>query len=64
MSSLLKPKITLKNNTSLTVTTIKNNTSLTVLDLFCGCGGFAEGLTQSGLKILCGIDIWATAIET
>ncbi len=37
---------------------------LTFLDLFCGCGGFSEGLEQAGLKCLAGVDHNAHAIET
>lgn len=37
---------------------------LRVLDLFCGCGGFSQGLTDAGLDVLLGIDIWDRAIET
>jgi len=40
------------------------NNKFTVLDLFCGCGGFTQGMTDAGLNILAGIDIWNMAIET
>lgn len=45
---------------------LKNNTMthITAIDLFCGCGGLTQGLTDSGINVLCGIDIWETAIET
>lgn len=43
---------------------IQNNTNkLTVLDLFCGCGGMSKGLTDAGLDIIAGIDIWDKAID-
>lgn len=38
--------------------------SLTCIDLFCGCGGLTTGLQQAGINVICGIDIWDTAIET
>ena len=31
---------------------------LNVLDLFCGCGGMSQGLTDAKLNIIAGIDIW------
>jgi len=37
--------------------------SLNVLDLFCGCGGMTKGLTDAGLNVIAGIDIWNKAIE-
>ncbi len=36
---------------------------LNVIDLFCGCGGMSKGLTDSGLNIIAGIDIWDKAVE-
>ena len=35
-----------------------------VLDLFCGCGGMSKGLTDAGLNIIAGIDIWDKAVES
>jgi len=35
-----------------------------VLDLFCGCGGMSKGLSDSGLNIIGGIDIWDKAVES
>lgn len=35
-----------------------------VIDLFCGCGGMSKGLTDAGLNIIAGIDIWDKAIES
>lgn len=29
---------------------------ITCIDIFCGAGGFSEGMTQGGLDVLCGID--------
>jgi DNA (cytosine-5)-methyltransferase 1 len=37
---------------------------LNVLDLFCGCGGMSKGLTEAGLNVIAGIDIWDKAIES
>jgi len=34
-----------------------------VLDLFCGCGGMSKGLTDAGLNVIAGVDIWDKAIE-
>lgn len=36
----------------------------TAIDLFCGCGGLSKGLTDAGIEVLCGIDVWDKAIET
>jgi len=36
---------------------------LNVIDLFCGCGGMSRGLTDAGLNIIAGIDIWDKAVE-
>jgi DNA (cytosine-5)-methyltransferase 1 len=36
---------------------------LNVIDLFCGCGGMSKGLTDAGLNVITGIDIWDKAIE-
>jgi DNA-cytosine methyltransferase len=37
---------------------------MNVIDLFCGCGGMSKGLTDSGLNVIAGIDIWNKAIES
>ena len=37
---------------------------LNVIDLFCGCGGMSKGLTDAGLNVIIGIDIWDKAIES
>jgi len=37
---------------------------LKVLDLFCGCGGFTQGLKEAELNIICGIDLWDKAIQS
>lgn len=38
--------------------------TLNVLDLFCGCGGMSKGLTDAGLNVIAGIDIWNKAVES
>ena len=38
--------------------------TLNVIDLFCGCGGMSKGLTDAGLNIIAGIDIWDKAIQS
>ncbi len=35
-----------------------------VADLFCGAGGFSQGMKQAGHEIVLGMDIWDTALET
>ena len=37
---------------------------MSAIDLYCGAGGWSEGLRQAGLKVLLGVDIWKTAIES
>ena len=34
------------------------------IDLFSGCGGFSKGAEAAGVKVLCGIDVWQTAVDT
>jgi len=41
-----------------------NTKTLNVIDLFCGCGGMTKGLTDSGLNVIAGIDIWDKAVES
>ena len=48
-------------------THIKSETNihqLNALDLFCGCGGMSQGLTQAGINVIAGIDVWERAIES
>ena len=58
------------NNNLLTQINLNNNVQnqpnlkLNVLDLFCGCGGMSKGLTDSGLNIIAGIDIWNVATNS
>jgi len=37
---------------------------MNVIDLFCGCGGMSKGLTDAGMNIIAGIDIWETAVKS
>jgi len=43
---------------------IISSRTLNVIDLFCGCGGMSKGLTDAGLNIIAGIDIWDKAINS
>ncbi len=45
-------------------TTVSSSTKLNVLDLFCGCGGMSKGLSEAGLNIVAGIDVWDKAIQS
>ena len=42
----------------------ESNSGINVIDLFCGCGGMSKGLTDAGLNIVAGIDIWDKAVES
>lgn len=37
---------------------------MSAVDLYCGAGGWSEGLRQAGIKVVLGVDIWKTAIES
>jgi DNA (cytosine-5)-methyltransferase 1 len=62
-----EPKIILSNeeiapqNTQIIEVDTK---TLNVIDLFCGCGGMSKGLSDAGLNIIAGIDIWDKAVES
>lgn len=45
------------------ITPCKSKDKLNVIDLFCGCGGMSKGLSDAGMNIIAGIDIWDKAIE-
>lgn len=36
---------------------------LNVVDLFCGCGGMSKGLSDAGLNVITGIDVWDEAVN-
>ena len=62
-----EPKIILSNEETLPQNTqiIEVDTkTLNVIDLFCGCGGMSKGLTDAGLNVIAGIDIWDKAVES
>jgi DNA (cytosine-5)-methyltransferase 1 len=62
-----EPKIILSNEEILQQNTpiIEVDTkTLNVIDLFCGCGGMSKGLTDAGLNVIAGIDIWDKAVES
>ena len=62
-----EPKINLSNeeiaprNTQIIEVDTK---TLNVIDLFCGCGGMSKGLTDAGLNVIAGIDIWDKAVQS
>lgn len=62
-----KPKIILsieeKSQQISPIINVDTNT-LNVIDLFCGCGGMSKGLTDAGLNVIAGIDIWDKAVES
>jgi hypothetical protein len=37
---------------------------INAIDLFCGCGGMSKGLTDAGINVIAGIDVWDKAIES
>jgi DNA (cytosine-5)-methyltransferase 1 len=43
---------------------ISTQKQLNVLDLFCGCGGMSKGLTDAGLNVIAGVDVWNVAVES
>ena len=62
-----EPNIVLSNEVSIQHNTpiIESMTKpLNVIDLFCGCGGMSKGLTDAGLNVIAGIDIWDKAVES
>ena len=60
-----EPTIILSNDTPPTQNTpVVDIKTLNVIDLFCGCGGMSKGLTDAGLNVIAGIDIWDKAVES
>ena len=62
-----QPITNLSNNEILPQNTLVNEVdtkTLNVIDLFCGCGGMSKGLTDAGLNVIAGIDIWDKAVES
>jgi DNA-cytosine methyltransferase len=61
---LIHTKISEQNVVPLHTSEPLKNTTLNVIDLFCGCGGMSKGLTDAGLNVIAGIDIWDKAVES
>ena len=62
-----QPITNLSNDEILPQNTLVNEVdtkTLNVIDLFCGCGGMSKGLTDAGLNVIAGIDIWDKAVES
>lgn len=62
-----QPTTNLSNDEILPQNTLINDLdtkTLNVIDLFCGCGGMSKGLTDAGLNVIAGIDIWDKAVES
>jgi DNA (cytosine-5)-methyltransferase 1 len=59
-----EPKIIISNEESPPQHTDVDTKILNVIDLFCGCGGMSRGLTDAGLNVIAGIDIWDKAVES
>jgi len=62
-----EPKIILLNEETPPQNTLiieVDTKTLNVIDLFCGCGGMSKGLTDAGLNVIAGIDIWDKAVES
>ena len=53
-----------ESHSVLPINKIAKSKSLNGIDLFCGCGGMSKGLTDAGINIIDGIDIWDKAVES
>jgi DNA (cytosine-5)-methyltransferase 1 len=53
-----------QNTHPITPITEVDTKTFNVIDLFCGCGGMSKGLTDAGLNVIAGIDIWDKAVES
>lgn len=42
----------------------EEDNTINAIDLFCGCGGMSYGLTNAGINIVAGIDVWDVAINS
>jgi DNA (cytosine-5)-methyltransferase 1 len=60
----IKIKRPIRAPSPVSLATPLSSKQLTVIDLFCGCGGMSKGLTDAGLKIIAGIDIWDKAVAS
>jgi DNA (cytosine-5)-methyltransferase 1 len=54
----------ISQNTNSEIENTSVESVLNVIDLFCGCGGMSKGLSDAGLNIVAGIDIWDKAVES
>ena len=60
----VEPKIIFSNDIPQNTPINVDTKTLNVIDLFCGCGGMSKGLTDAGLNVIAGIDIWDKAVES
>jgi DNA (cytosine-5)-methyltransferase 1 len=58
----MKEEITVEP--TITESPVITENKINVIDLFCGCGGMSKGLTDAGLDVIAGIDIWDAAINS
>ena len=59
---LINMKISQEEIIDTSLSSPSQTTALNVIDLFCGCGGMSKGLTDAGLNIIAGIDVWDKAV--
>ncbi len=62
IEEIVKPDILINTVTNTNILENNNKLNLNVIDLFCGCGGMSKGLTDAGMNIIAGIDVWDKAI--
>jgi DNA (cytosine-5)-methyltransferase 1 len=59
---LIIMKISQEEIIDTSISSPSQTTALNVIDLFCGCGGMSKGLTDAGLNVIAGIDVWDKAV--
>lgn len=59
---LINMKISQEEIIDTSISSPSQTTALNVIDLFCGCGGMSKGLTDAGLNVIAGIDVWDKAV--
>jgi DNA (cytosine-5)-methyltransferase 1 len=59
---LINMKISQEEIIDTSLSSPSQTTALNVIDLFCGCGGMSKGLTDAGLNVIAGIDVWDKAV--
>jgi DNA (cytosine-5)-methyltransferase 1 len=64
VTSVVLRQLTLPTGWCGTSTRREAQVSLTVIDLFCGAGGFSQGLKEAGHEIILAIDSDETAVES